>query len=235
MSRIGLIITTYSGPAYVHLTLESVRRLKKDVQIIVHDDCSGNRELKRICDLYGVELISTQERLGHVRGDIAGIIAGYNWGVEKNLDVVIKISRRFIPKTDIIEEIQKSFIDSKFSTCSAQCLDFKLPFRSEAMAMKIDDWRTMRGNKLLEAFFDSGDIIYVEALINYIATKIYKRMYLNQLNTLDISPFYKWKYLGESRKMPNLNYIWHESNTKEDYSSFAMQLGLTYSPENFNI
>ena len=229
---LGIVITTFGATPYVHLTLESLRRIGSGARVLVVDDSSGDCNIQDLCKSYGAEFATSTSRRGHVRGDLAGIIHGYRWAIDHNLDLLVKLSRRFIPVHDGFSELLSTFFASPFSTASAPCTAIGFPFRSEAFALKLDAWEQTRGVRFLEAFLTSGRTMYTEVMLYHVAAAIQNQSRSHDVST-ETESFYRWLYLGTNRKIKNINYLWHEANTIQEYVDLAHELRLPYREEKF--
>ena len=138
---IGLIVGTYAALPYVHLQLEAWRRNCRDVRVLVHDDCSPQRRaLKLLCDEYGVEFQSTPSRCGHVVGDLSVFLCGLQWAAKRNVEILVKLSRRFIPLVPWQRELSRLAYESQYATYSGLCRHHGYGFRTECMAMHVPSW-----------------------------------------------------------------------------------------------
>ena len=97
----ALVIGTFASTAYIHLQLEARRRLYPEVPLLVHDDASPAAEiLQALCGAYGAGFIRTPLRLPPCKGDLSAFARGLDWARGLGADVLVKLSRRFIPLTD---------------------------------------------------------------------------------------------------------------------------------------
>src|ERR1700677_25728 len=98
---VGLVVGTFAAVPYVHMHLEARRRFYPDVPLIVHDDASPNqRDLRRLCADYGCEFESNDTRRPLCIGDVSCLLGGLLWAKHIGLDIVVKMSRRFVPLRD---------------------------------------------------------------------------------------------------------------------------------------
>lgn len=139
--RIGLVIGTFGSPAYVHLHLEVHHRLFPGVPVLVHDDASQETErLASLCDEYGAEFSSNSERAGHQRGDLSVLIAGLHWARANGIELLVKMSRRFLPLEDWTGPLSVLAMDSQYATYSSWTRSWDYGFRSECLGVAVQPW-----------------------------------------------------------------------------------------------
>ena len=138
---LGLVVGTFAGVAYVHLQLESRKRHYPTVPTLVHDDSShAASQLKRLCDAYGAEFECNEQRLPHCLGDISAYYGGLKWAQKHGIEILLKVSRRWIFLTDWRHDLRKLAYESQYHTFSNHTTTFGYGFRTECLGMSVKRW-----------------------------------------------------------------------------------------------
>jgi len=222
--KIGLVIGTYGSPAYIQLHLETARRLYPHIPIIIHDDCSNNVDLPKICEQYGVKLFSTPTRRGHTRGDLSAMICGLKWASENNFDILIKMSRRFIPLINWTNSLTISPVQPTYHSQSFWSLIQINIIPSPALVM----W----GKKNYVKTFVIGFVIPNLEFMDYLKSLVKRR----NIRVIE-------KVIGKSRIIKNHilwefftdrnNAMWKDRNTPNDYYRLSRLYGLNWGINDF--
>ena len=245
---IAVVIGTYASIPYVHLQLEVWKSFCNNVPLLVHDDFSHHRYiLKDLCKNYGVDLITTSKRMGHVPGDVAAFLSGFEWAQEKKCDLLVKMSRRFVPLRPWQNELEELAFETQFPTFSSICLFKEWGFRSECFAVNIPLWGERNGCTPLKNLhlFENLKVIgtgyfAAEAIYCKAATDVYQKGLCEQAEKHDEgrgyfegAPFAYWDLIGSNRLRKYDSHLWYESHTAEDYADYAVSLGLDYKKKDF--
>lgn len=236
--RIGLVISTYAAMAYVELALAVRRRLYPDLPTLVHDDASPRTaELEALCGRYGVEFETSSSRLGHPMGDLCGIVGGLRWAQEGGIDLLVKMSRRFIPLTNWVPGLADLALASQYSTYSNVCRHFGMPIRSECMAMAVSEWRSpdIEGEMTSLMLRNSGRFL-PEKFVADLAWKLDARRCQTARAWADGRfdyGFALWDFLSSSRMEKSRSHLWYSANGPEDYAGLARNLDLPLGIEAF--
>lgn len=207
---VGVVIGTHGSPEYIELQLESLKRFHPNTPTLVVDDCSPNlRELATICKKYRAEFISNEERLGHLRGDMAVYARGLEWAHNRNLDLCVKISRRFLFTQAWLDDLKQEAVSSQKPTVAGWCRHYNW-LRTECLCMRVADWLLYTA-ELIEAI-DSG----VDCVEHHINNRIVSRL----------GGFHEWKKLGNHRHERNKAYLWHDWANEDEYRQLANTWGL---------
>jgi hypothetical protein len=167
---IGLVIGTFAAVPYVHLQLEARRRFYPDVPLIVHDDASPNqRDLRRLCADYGCEFESNDTRRPLCIGDVSCLLGGLLWAKHIGLDIVVKMSRRFVPLRDWSVELQELALASQYPTFSNICKTLGYGFRSECVGMAVNEWIRNWAHEQLAMIALAPGTPFVEGALHQIA------------------------------------------------------------------
>jgi hypothetical protein len=212
MVKVGIVIGTYGTIPYVHLQLESHKRFHPTIPLLVHDDASNQgTELKQLCDQYNVDFMSNPKRLGWHGGDWSVFTDGLKWAKDRNIDILIKISRRLIPLVNITDDLIE-LINPSFDTYGNLYRGKWLI--SNIIALNVKYWSNIPLKRL--------EIITERNLEKYIN---------------DLSPWIQimvWSPPGPLRKdvldfYRNPRLLWHTTNCSSDYAKYASLWGLSYN------
>jgi hypothetical protein len=223
MKKIGLVIGTFAAVPYVHLQLEFSSRLHPKIPVLVHDDRSPAEEiLKSLCRKYCAGFQTNQSRLGWRSGDYSVILHGIEWGLKEELDIVVKMSRRFIPLFNWIPGLLNLCQEDPAATYSGPCSDFGFPIRSECMAVNTAAWAQAVPvmTRILEKHaLDVNECPehHIRALAYLVAPKI---------------TFWK-EILGSGRKEHRPGVLWHDVDSPFDYCRVSKAIGLDYTLADF--
>lgn len=241
----GVCIGTYGSVPHIHLQLETAKRLYHDVKLIIIDDCSKYTDkLKELCDDYNCDFVSSPHNLGHMRGDVFCVSEGIRWAKKNNISYLYKLSRRFIPCINIIDNV-KSVINQDYATYSNIC-DWGI--RSECFLMNVNLWEGKCLKSLDEYVQYSIRCGLPHPVPEVLYTKLCKRFYysvsktnnkytdMNQNKThlqkgcvFGILPF-----LTPNRSEASSSFLWHSSNTQEDFKNKANLFNLPYSISDYD-
>ena len=237
--KVGLVIGTYGTPAYIHLFLESAKRNFSHIPLLVHDDFSRCEELKKIAILYGQEFSTNENHYGHGAGDIQAICVGLKWANSINLDILVKMSRRFIPFFNWTASLTDVVLKSQHMTFANRCNHFKFPLRSECFAMHVPSW--MKRYDELSKLVVSG-IKVEQDLMEFIKNFVKPSCYLNEnyiaknASNNYFSQYYGvWEEIGDNRMKVFPGILWHDSSDIRKYFEKSIDYGLTYEARNFTI
>jgi hypothetical protein len=231
---LGIIVGTYAALPYVHLQLESWRRNCRAVAMIVHDDCSPQgRQLKLLCDEYGAEFHSTPARRGHVVGDLSVYLFGLEWAAKRQIELLVKLSRRFVPLVEWETNLLAFAYESQYATYSGLCRHHGYGFRTECMAMHVPSWIRNGGAAPIRSHAEKGEHCLVEAVVHQGAQAVHRHnCEANRLyEALHPRPSHadgygNWELLGENRCEARGEVMWHEACRPVEYHRAAIQYGI---------
>lgn len=217
--KVGLVIGTYGSPEYIHLHLVTAKQLYPSVSILVHDDCSPHQEhLQRLCDEYRVEFTTSPKRLQWDSGDIRAFAYGIKWGYRENIEILVKLSRRFLPLTDFVADLKRLAIRTQHPTFSNICIHDKFGFRTDAVAVSPSPWIGLYDKMIDFAVANAGKLYLVEGIIYQWATQIRS----------DPS-FITWDFISNSRHRKNDKYLWHQTSPRSSYEARAQELKIPWT------
>lgn len=241
----GIVIGTYGSVPHIHLQFENAKKLYAPCKILVVDDHSRESDaLKALCDQYGHDFINAPIHYGHMRGDMFDYAQGLKWATDNGLSHVLKLSRRFIPRIDIVTESLGSIIQD-FATYSNFCY---WGVRTECILMNSVLWT----QHCLNAIQETIDYSYRCALPDHIPeitmTRLCKRFYyrVSKVNNMALDEYQlsvhlqqkdcvigMLRFLNHDRRYPSPNFLWRECNVEQDYADYAKSLGLPYEKRDF--
>ncbi len=105
---VGLVISTFAAVPYIHVALESWKLHNPSIPVLVSDDGSPkSEEIGELCAHYNADFVKNYRRHGRDLGDLSAYVHGLEWGAEHRLDIVVKMSRRFIPLQNWVPALQR--------------------------------------------------------------------------------------------------------------------------------
>jgi Glycosyl transferase family 2 len=229
--KLGVVISTYGAAPYVHLQLESLRRLTDNVPVLVVDDCSPERDrLSQICAKYGAEFVSSEERKGHFAGDLTAFVFGMRWAQQSQVDLLVKFSRRWIPLVRWTQQLARLAKETQYATYSGGCPAWAFRFRTEALAMHVGTWLESGGMEPVKEYADVGQFAIVEWIVYSAAKRVHECSCKANKEYLERNPrpagsewFCEWPLLGESRISARADVLWHEWAKPHEYERALLQ------------
>jgi hypothetical protein len=239
---IGLVIGTFAAVPYIHLQLEARRRLYPQVPLLVHDDASPAQEqLRRLCAEYGCEFESNDSRLPSHVGDVSCFVGGLLWAQRNDLDIVVKLSRRFLPLEDWTTGLRDLALASQYPTYSNVTKSFGFGFRTECVGMAVREWIGGRAHEQLAMIAITSESPFVEAFVHNIARRLAEFRCERAVRwdemvgprPADRNGYAPWDFMGTDRCERYPQFLWHDSAQPNDYHELARQWGLSYGHEDF--
>ena len=209
---------------------------------LVHDDASGaGGQLQELCGRYGAEFETNSSRLGHQMGDLSALVGGLAWAKERGIDLLVKMSRRFIPLTDWVPGLVELARESQYPTYSNLCRSFGIPIRTECMAVAVGEWGAADVEGEIRRFMltNVGWTMVETYLVEY-ARKLEGRRCDKARAWAEKTPgtrhamgYAVWDFVWSSRLEQTRSQLWHTANTPEAYREVAGKLGLGWGSESF--
>jgi len=240
--RLGLVISTFGSVPYVALALAARNTLYPTLPVVVHDDASDQSdELARLCEQNGVDFQTNSARLGHEMGDLLSLVGGLRWAQERGIDLLVRMTRRFIPKRDWTAHLAEVAMYTQFGTLGRECNTHRLPIRTECFAMYVGHWALpeIAGEMAKFAITNRASIV-VERYVYTMVGKVYEmgcgaaleweRLHVR---TTPRAMFAPWEFVEPQRGLLTPNYLFHEANWPGDYAALAQNAGLNYSADDF--
>jgi len=238
---IGVVIGTFAAVPYIHLHLEIAKKFYPQVPILIHDDGSKQKSvLQALCQKYGVELYAApkrRERWGV--GDLCSFYEGLLFAERKNLNLLVKFSRRFIPLSNDWLGIIRLHEITRGKTFSHFCEHYGFGFRTECCGFDVKAWSTQI--KQIKNEIDNYGGQLIEALVHEHARKvhnetndlIYQKHYNSAPKHDGCDRYIMWPWMEEWRRTKSIRRLWHEPDTSLDYTRAAMLMGLSYTQQDF--
>ena len=217
---IGLVIGTFGSSSLIHIHLEQRHRLYPNLKTLVHDDCSGDVLLPKLCKKYGCDFYSTDHRHGHVHGDLLVYRNGLLWAEKNNIQYLIKMSRRFIPLIDWIPGFVKLIKETQHITFSNVCVASGWGFRTDCIGLKVSAWLPLVKTMEMDAENRVGISLF-EGYYHQLAIRLKDKMGLQ-------SVFATWDLLGNNRCGRSDKRLWHNANGISEYMELYGKLRLPY-------
>ena len=221
----------------MELGLAVRQRLCPEVPTLVHDDASPvGAQLQELCGRYQAEFETNSSRLGHQMGDLSSLVGGLRWAQERGIDLLVKMSRRFIPLTNWVPDLTKLAGESQWPTYSSICRQFHLPIRSECMAMAVGEWLSADVEGEIRPFMlrHSGWFMAELYLIEF-ARKLEARKCdaarawaARTAEEWHHHGFVAWNFISPSRTTSLREHLWHTANGPDAYAGVAHNLGLEH-------
>ena len=225
--RIGLVISTFGAVPYVHLALAVRQRLYPDLPVLVHDDASDQTQaLAARCQAPGVTFQTNSSRFGHELGDLSSIVGGLHWAKELGLDLLVKMSRRFVPAVNWVPRLQHLAQTTQFATFGRDCQTHGFPLRTECLAMGVEPWSAEEiCGPLTQFVLTNHEPVSVERYAFGLAEKVYasncaeaRRWEQKNVRGSPRPPLVMWDMMGISRRQPMSTHLWHETAPPEHYA-----------------
>jgi hypothetical protein len=240
--KVGLVISTYGGVPLVELALAVRQRLYPDIPALVHDDASPDADrLQSLALRYGADFQCNSSRLSHQMGDLSGLIGGLRWADERGIQLLVKMSRRFIPLINWVPDLIKLAMESQFPTYANQCTHYRFPIRTECIGFHVQDWLAPDVAGEITAFMLSNlTSLRVELYIDDYARKVCTRLCDAARDYERRTPFMRhrlgfaiWDLIGNDRHQPTRSCLWYNANPPEHYAAAARELGLDFGLDAF--
>jgi hypothetical protein len=239
---IGLVVGTFASVPYIHLHLEARRRFYPELPLLVHDDASPKvNELKRLCDDYGCEFETNDIRQPPFIGDLSCFIGGLLWGRQRGIDLLVKMSRRFVPVENWIPGLQALAMASQYPTYCSHTVTFGFGFRSECVGIAVREWIALRMHHALVSTAIADGTPFVEGFIHNLARRL-ADLRCSRARDWDERQGHRpgdrdgyapWDFMGTDRCTKYPSHLWHDSAAPGDYARCAQQWGLPYVEQDF--
>lgn len=242
--KVGLVIGTFAAVPYVHLQLEARRRYCPQVPVLVHDDFSPFRgELSALCRRYGSDFESNSERMPHHLGDLSAFIGGLKWAERRGIELLVKLSRRWVFLTDWAASARDLAFESQYATLSSYTISYGFGFRTECIGMAVKLWA---GPRFFRSAIEKINIrkhVFIENYIHNFAVD-FEQMNCTHADAWkaqhpmadDRQGYAQWPLMGTDRitAAPAAEYIWHDSHKPAAYAALAAEWRLPYAEHHFS-
>jgi hypothetical protein len=150
---IGVVVGTAGTLPYVHLQLETLKRMFGQSQpTLIVNDGPASAELKSLCWEYGAHLADFKDSLGHSVGDLRVFVTGFDWCKRLGLDVCVKLSRRFIPLIPWRWHLQSRLCENRNVSMFTRRHNDRPDglFRTDAIAIRVSKLENPQAKSVLE-------------------------------------------------------------------------------------
>lgn len=233
---VGLVIGTFAAVPYVHLALESRRRHYPGLPVLISDDCSPKQdELRTLCRSYGAEFFSNERRSGWPAGDLLALSNGFAWAERRDIRLLVKMSRRFIPLCDWPPDFRRLASETRAATFGNKCSQSGMKIRTECIGYDVEKWAASGVIQKIRRIANSLTAgIWVERLIYNLSLEVAARDASDADRAAANSrPFEPWSLVPDQRTTPRPDVLWHNVDKAFDYYRVAVLFGLDYSFEDF--
>lgn len=224
----GVVIGTSGTAPFVHLQLEQLRRHfgPGGMPTLVVNDGMGDRfgqaRMEDLCEEYGADFYCGPY-IGHAQGDIRVYLAGFEWAHQVNADVIVKMSRRFIPLINWRHGLQYLVSSNPWAAT------FTRPFRAgcEAQAIRTD----CIGMRV--RLWDTPDVVDgLTALLRMDANRVNVEPMICTMAQA-IGGYVMWDLLGPDHYRPWEKAMQWRGLRHYHYGDLAREFGLPYTDEDF--
>ena len=220
-----MVIGHFNQVSFLELNLRAIRHYcGPDVPILVSDDCSNGFGATPDPDtMFGRVVALTEvipnvmvwpnvERIGHAGGDIAAFWKGIMWGKQCELDVIFKLSQRYIiSHPNWVEESARDLLQSGLATLGRPCEDVGWPIRTEAVGLRVESW------------YRPDVLAHLTPRRVHWATELV--IWDDIVDRLD-GRLHPWELVTKGRYTPSAQVLFHDANTPQDYERLAQQIGM---------
>ncbi|MDB5341895.1 MAG: hypothetical protein JWP89_272 [Schlesneria sp.] len=239
--NIGVVIGTFAALPYIHLQLEARRRFYPGVPLLVHDDGSHQRDtLRSLCRSYDCDFESNSVRQPPCIGDLTAFLGGLVWAKARGVDLMTKLSRRWIFLTDWTKSLSSLAMESQYATFCSYTTTFDFGFRTECLGLAVAQWGEEVFLNDLWSYIHRPRGVFVEGYLHEFARRLEglnsqraERWRAAHPMTESRTGYALWTLMGTDRCEKSPFYLWHDSRTSEDYHHQALEWGLNYSLADF--
>lgn len=224
--NLGIVLGSYNMPQMIELQIPCIRYNCGPVPVLISDDCSDGMQptpypeshigslLGMASRSRGVYVWPNMERIGHAGGDMATFWKGIAWGAAIGLDVVFKLSQRYV--IDIPNwagDWANHLLQSELSTLGRGCPFHGFPIRTEAVGLRVDRW-------------NRPDILahLTPRRVNYALEHV---LYDDIRDRLE-GKLCDWPLMSDSRPQAAPGVLFRESNGQDDYIRLAAKYGFNW-------
>lgn len=271
--KCGVVVGSFGYPGYIELglqclwTYERLNRVINDISTkdtidyLIHEDNSpAAHEVAEVACKYGADFYCTPKRLNIAVGDMSAVVEGMKWAQRSGMDILVKLSRRFIIDKPFVNDLKAIMSATQMPTACAPDAWTSWGYRSECQAFYVPAWVESGALAEMQAIVDA-DRVYgalPEAVYHDLARKVNRWMHpgngrmLEPFNygddvdwTVRNEQFFQraswdgyvpwYSVLGLSKKSQVDGVYWHDSRTYADYAALAQSYGLAYTEKDFEI
>lgn len=242
LPRIAVVVGSFAAIPYVHLQLEARRRYWPHIPYLIQDDGSPyHKELSSLCESFGAEFGYNTTRFPPWRGDMCAMAHGMIWAQSLGCDILLKVSRRFVPVVPWADDLASLAESSQYATYCSWTTSFNFGFRTECVAFAVAEWQNLGLHSLLvKRMFDPGRI-FVEGFVHALARRAADANCARAITfdqdigarPPDRNGYAPWSFMGTDRRARSTNYLWHDWARPADYAQLAKEWDLPYSESDY--
>jgi hypothetical protein len=240
---VGVVVGTYAAVAYVHLHLEAHRRYFPGTPLLVHDDHSPARgRLLELTEQYGASFAAMpmqakNGRFGHAVGDLSVFASGLSWAAHTGCDLLLKVSRRFVPITDVVSDLAALAGRNTAPVYGVQFKNYPNAVQTACVGLDVAMWTQGGGLSGLLATMSSAmdepqQIVFVEAIIYSGAASLDRSTEAGVMDRRP-RPYVEWDFAATPGQAGQERYLCHRSSRPADFAALAHRWSLPYSIEDF--
>lgn len=224
--KVGVVLGSYNMPHMIELQIACIRYNCGPVPILISDDCSegtaptpdADSHMGRLMALAGRSrdcyLWPNVDRIGHAGGDMAAFWKAIVWGRATGLDVVFKLSQRYV--IDVpgwAGAWARRLWDSGLSTLGRGCPFHHYPLRTEAVGLRVDRW----SRPDILGHLTPRRISYPLELVLYddVRDRLEDRLC-------------DWELMSDARPHAAPGVLFREANRPEEYIRLAAKYGMSW-------
>jgi hypothetical protein len=239
--HLGMVIGTFAAVPYLHLQMEARRRFYPTVSLLVHDDASHQgAALQRLIREFGGEFICSQRRLPPTLGDLRTFVKGLEWAAASDIDVLLKLSRRWLFLADWQPSLRALARESHYATFGSYTTSFDYGFRTECLALAVAPWMQCGFLEDARGHIERGEGVFVEGYVHGYARRLEKanheaaeRWRLAHPAPAERNGYALWALMGIDRCARSPYFLWHDGSGPKDYLEVARSWNLPYTLEDF--
>ena len=242
---VGIVIGTYGSVAHIHLHLETARRYYPNHQILVRDDGSPEyMELNDLCIQYDAEFSTASVRSPqqpHGLGDLAVFWHGLLWAKQQSIDLLVKMSRRWIISKNWVPGLVDLATQTQYPTYTNCCNHYNYGFRPEFMGLHVFSWYCEEILSDMKGRMERAELPLPEQYLHDMALIAHKRnrccvnaLWEKEHGYQDRGGYGVWDALGRNRHAVPEGVIWHDQHGPEVYLAKAQEYGWSYKLDDFS-
>lgn len=225
----GVVIGSYGWPALVDLQLRVIRDTCGPVPVCVSsDNPDDDARLAAVCaghpDAY---LWTNARRIGHTGGDLATFWKGVLWGAANGLQVVAKLSQRWVStRPRWLHDGARALLDSGLPAAIRRCVgSHGFPLRTEAALLDVEAWHRP---KVLSRIAPGEYWTRREGGLS--AEVVVEELIRDEFGGL----YWPWDLVPPVRAEKPAGALWHNSHTRAEYDALARRHGVAL-PADFHV
>jgi len=223
--RVGVVIGSFNMPSVVRLNVAAIRaHCGAGVPILICDDASDGigpavdprSPFGQLAELAAndpkVSLWPNPERVGHAGGDISAIWKGLTWAKSLGLDVLVKLSQRYIIDVPRWHELLCDELKaSGLATIGHDCQSHGWAIRTECFGMLVNRWTCPE--------------IMAHLTPRRISWPVEQFVFDDVRDRLD-GKIHQWSLMSKGRGVRAPGMLFREANAIEDYVDLAARLNV---------